>query len=458
MLAFLLKSVPPKRRLRAAAIFLLGLFVLSLFLVDLDAEEELGAPGLRDNPGTAAKTRMSETAASSGPSPLPDFAKGKLATGFKFKVFVYEEDLPRDLYGALRRDARCSNEYSGLEALLPSMIKGLDVYTPYGENADYYVVPVMTECFLKRKLMMGKDFNWAVKDLNSLFEQTLDEIQSSYPHWSRTEGRDHIFVFPSERGPSLLNQANLQRIRKSIFLTGATSYKPLVFEPWKDVVLPTYRWPDKANATSPQGAVEEQAAGEREVLVHFRGAVPGLEDKQPSGLTYQLQRALDGSDLEDREFVFGDLDEDCADLDCVRGEMRRSVFCLCPGGDFEGWSLRLYNAIAAGCIPVILSNKAELPFAQLLDYSRFSVKVAEEDAGRLPEILKGLGRTKIQNKQKELRLVAPRFSWDYASRDASGEAVYAEASALNSLLEILHVKLRFMRNSPYNFWIKEDNA
>ena len=147
--------------------------MLSLFLVDRDAEEELGAPGLRDNPGTAAKTRMSETTSSSGPSPLPDFAKGKLATGFKFKVFVYEEDLPRDLYGALRRDARCSNEYSGLEALLPSMIKGLDVYTPYGENADYYVVPVMTECFLKRKLMMGKDFNWAVKDLNSLFEQTL---------------------------------------------------------------------------------------------------------------------------------------------------------------------------------------------------------------------------------------------------------------------------------------------
>ena len=74
----------------------------------------------------------------------------------------------------------------------------------------------------------------------------------------------------------------------------------------------------------------------------------------------------------------------------------------------------------------------------------------------MPEILKGLGRTKIQNKQKELRLVAPRFSWDYASRDGRG-AVYGRP-ALNSLLEILHVKLRFMRNSPYNFWIKEDNA
>ena len=54
----------------------------------------------------------------------------------------------------------------------------------------------------------------AAAALNKAFQTTLDEIQSKFPFWSRTEGRDHIFVFPTERGPAILTDANLQRIRK----------------------------------------------------------------------------------------------------------------------------------------------------------------------------------------------------------------------------------------------------
>jgi len=243
MFVLLLKAVPPNRRIQALICFLAGLFVVSLFLVDLDSEEG-HAPGSNASLGApeVASGGRSTTAAVSESSPSPyNYGKGKIATGYKYKIFVYEEDLPMDLYGALLRDVHCRNDYNGAEALLPSVLKSLDVYTPFGDLADYYVVPVMTECFLNKKLLAGRDFNWALKDLNALFESTLDEIQSSHPHWSRTEGRDHIFVFPSERGPQLLNEANLQRIRKSIFVTGLTSYKPSVFEPWKDIVVPAWR-------------------------------------------------------------------------------------------------------------------------------------------------------------------------------------------------------------------------
>ena len=73
--------------------------------------------------------------------------------------------------------------------------------------------------------------------------------------------------------------------------------------------------------------LRRQAAGGERFWCTSRGC-PGLEDKQPSGLTYQLQRALDGSDLEDREFVFGDLDEDCADLDCVGGDEKERLLLV----------------------------------------------------------------------------------------------------------------------------------
>lgn len=50
--------------------------------------------------------------------------------------------------------------------------------------------------------------------LNKAFQLTLDEVQSKFPYWSRTEGRDHVFIFPTERGPAILTDANTHRIRK----------------------------------------------------------------------------------------------------------------------------------------------------------------------------------------------------------------------------------------------------
>ncbi|QDZ19056.1 exostosin-like glycosyltransferase [Chloropicon primus] len=460
MFMVLLKYVPANRRLPALALFFLGIFVVSLFLVDLDSAEEVGkglehAQG-RGSWGSGLGAHREAGEADAAPASGIQITHGKISTGYNYKMFVYEEDIPRELYGSFKHDLHCQSEYSGVEALFPAILKRLDVYTPFSDTADYYVVPVMTECFLNKKLLMGKDFNWAVKDLNSLFESTLDEIQSSYPHWSRTEGRDHIFVFPSERGPSLLNAANMQRISKSIFLTGLTSYRPTVFEPWKDITVPAFNRPE--NGSDSDGSVQGDTSKEnRDIFVHFRGAVPGLEDKQPSGLTHELQMALEEYGL-DKEYVFKDLDEDCPDLACVRREMKRSTFCLCPGGDFEGWSLRLYKAISAGCIPVILADQAELPFAQLLDYSKFSVKILEREVDRVPMLLNEMGPTKIKNKQAELRKAKEKLSWDYTIRDAKGNPMWKGASALDSLLKVLQLKLRFMRNSPYHFWVKEENA
>eukprot|EP00904_Undaria_pinnatifida_P002354 jgi/Undpi1/12119/HiC_scaffold_5.g01795.m1 len=58
--------------------------------------------------------------------------------------------------------------------------------------------------------------------------------------------------------------------------------------------------------------------------------------------------------------------------------MSRSRFCFCPRGDTIS-SRRIYDAIAAGCIPVITTTEVEaLPFRGTgLDYSEFSVIAAE---------------------------------------------------------------------------------
>ena len=59
--------------------------------------------------------------------------------------------------------------------------------------------------------------------------------------------------------------------------------------------------------------------------------------------------------------------------------MLRAVFCLAPRGDTAS-SRRVYESIAAGCIPVIISDKLSLPFASRLSYADFSVRFGEQEA------------------------------------------------------------------------------
>ena len=55
--------------------------------------------------------------------------------------------------------------------------------------------------------------------------------------------------------------------------------------------------------------------------------------------------------------------------------MLASTFCLAPRGDTPS-SRRTYEAIAAGCIPVIIADELRLPFSRRLHWDRFSVRMA----------------------------------------------------------------------------------
>ena len=58
-------------------------------------------------------------------------------------------------------------------------------------------------------------------------------------------------------------------------------------------------------------------------------------------------------------------------------EMRRSTFCLIPAGDSPP-SSRLYLSIAAGCVPVFLSDHFDGAFASTVPWETFSLRVPEE--------------------------------------------------------------------------------
>jgi len=53
-------------------------------------------------------------------------------------------------------------------------------------------------------------------------------------------------------------------------------------------------------------------------------------------------------------------------------EMRRSEWCLHFRGDTTT-ARRFYDSIAAGCVPIIVSDGVNLPFVDRLDWRAFTV-------------------------------------------------------------------------------------
>ena len=57
--------------------------------------------------------------------------------------------------------------------------------------------------------------------------------------------------------------------------------------------------------------------------------------------------------------------------------LRQSKFCLNAAGDTPS-SCRLFDALVSNCVPVIVSNRIELPFESTIDYSKFALFVSHE--------------------------------------------------------------------------------
>ena len=61
-------------------------------------------------------------------------------------------------------------------------------------------------------------------------------------------------------------------------------------------------------------------------------------------------------------------------------------FCLMADG-VAPWSPRLVQYMVLGCVPVMVSDQLVPPFDDVLDWSKFSVRIPTAQLARLPELL-----------------------------------------------------------------------
>ena len=117
-------------------------------------------------------------------------------------------------------------------------------------------------------------------------------------------------------------------------------------------------------------------------------------------------------------------------------EMSLSDFCLVPMGS-TSWTLRLYDALFLGCVPVILSDHIALPFEERIDWSKLAIKWPQADAERLPSFLLGLSQEQIRVKRRAILAARHNFAWSCNEGGAFAQLVASlvvRKQALTALL------------------------
>lgn len=88
-----------------------------------------------------------------------------------------------------------------------------------------------------------------------------------------------------------------------------------------------------------------------------------------------------------------------------------SKFCIHAKG-FEVNTARIGDAIYYGCVPIILADHYDLPFADILNWSSFAVIVSTQDIPFLKRILKNIvDNNEYMKLQKNVLNVQNHFQW-----------------------------------------------
>ena len=322
------------------------------------------------------------------------------------KIYVYnlpstfnEEQLkinalhPPKIWDPKCKENFYSAEYSLHQFLLKTPHRTLDPW-----EADFFYVPAYSCCFL-----INNHPNNLTK--TAIFHQKLfHHVTTEYPFFNLSGGRDHVWAFTQGFGAQLFG--NWRQIKNSILLVHNGQFTLDEFTPYKDLTIP----PDLTGYNfSSFFELPPSKRPAKKWLAHFGGTVLpiNLTDERGSHYSKGVRQYIKEHFSSDPKFrITG------TRIKTYIEDMMSSVFCLCPEG-WHAWNPRPYQAVMLGCIPVLLSEEIELAFEEVLDYSKFMVRVRPTDVGKLKTILKSISLAEIESRRREMERVWRVFSYGH---------------------------------------------
>ncbi|KAL4576832.1 hypothetical protein LXL04_012932 [Taraxacum kok-saghyz] len=234
---------------------------------------------------------------------------------------------------------------------------------------------------------MRADKRIGIDGIKNFVKDYISTIRRKYPFWNRTGGADHFYVACHSIGRTAMDKASEVKIN-AIQIVCSSSYFLQGYNAHKDASIPQI-WPRP-------GAPPTRHPSKREMLAFYAG-----------GMNSRVRESLVRTWINDTE-----IDVHQSRLKTPYSDsLLRSKFCLHVKG-FEVNTARVGDAIYYGCVPVVLADHYDLPFTDILNWSRFSVVVSTEDIRFLKKILKEIvDSDEYVMLQKNVIKVQNHFQW-----------------------------------------------
>lgn len=215
----------------------------------------------------------------------------------------------------------------------------------------------------------------------------IRDISKNYPYWNRTGGADHFYVACHSVGRSAMEKAIEVRLN-AIQVVCSSSYFLPGYVAHKDASVPQI-WPRKGKPPS-------RPPSKREKLAFYAGA-----------MNSRVREFLVRVWRNDTEISVHQSRLKTPYSEALLG----SKFCIHAKG-FEVNTARIGDALYYGCVPVVLADYYDLPFADIINWNSFSVVMSTMDIPFLKKILlQEIDSNNYLKLQSNVMEVQKHFQW-----------------------------------------------
>ncbi|KAE9467554.1 hypothetical protein C3L33_00561, partial [Rhododendron williamsianum] len=339
-------------------------------------------PGARPPPPkkTAGNTSTDAEQGSEKPGPYHDWEHfdadyNEMMRNLKIYVYpdVHQNSSPFSNIFLPRTNLKKLGNYYSEHAFKTALLSS-PLLTSRPEEAHFFYMPFSIN------LMRYDGRLHSVESINEFVGRYTERISSEFAFWNASGGADHLYVYCHSVGRDVAS-SHEGLLNNAIQVTCSSGYSQKLYVSHKDVALPQLiPWLFKCRDRLVFFAGRKQNARVREKLIALWG-------NDTSMAIYSNNRSLPYEE-----------------------GFRRSRYCLSVKG-YEVNTARVSDAIHFGCIPVIISDYYDLPLNNVLDWSKFSVIINEQDVEFLKEILLSISEETYLTMYNNLHLVRRHFAW-----------------------------------------------
>lgn len=312
------------------------------------------------------------------------------------------------------RDPYCDTNFYSAEVTIHRALMRSYARTKDPREADFFYVPLYVTCFL-----INNHPNNLTKT-GMFFEEGMQYVQRMFPYFNASQGRDHIYTFTQGFGARLSGK-EWKQWSNGIFLTHNGDFSSDEFTPRKDIVIP----PDLSKYVKPIYTGTEKRNNfvleQRRFLAMFGGQSFSslIADHRGSNYSGGVRQYIATEMYRTPGFrITG------TRSDSYLRDIRDSLFCLAPEG-WHPWSPRPYYGLLSGCVPVVLSNRQELAFEDVVPYDEIVIWIRPEEVSSLNNILRSISVEDIERRLRIMERIWRLYSYD-ENEGAAMDAIFSE--------------------------------